>query len=462
MAYVRRSTYARRRCWSVSRPGPRYAVLVGDPRILGWDVALYMSGAVVAGIVALTDRIPLQRTWGRIAFWPYVAGAILVAILALSRRRRLRGSAGRARAILATAVLIGVALLPMFLEVGWRARDGFTGHVQSETLVTEESARSLLHGHDPYAASFASGPLGTWPAGVADHAPYMPALFAFGMPRALAGVQLWTDARVWFSLVSFAVLLAALWLTHPPWGRGLTALLIVVAFPTGARYLAGGGDDVAVLSVMLLSLVFLHRNQPVAAGLIAGLAAALKQTAWPLLPFLVMAARDREENPARGRAAASAAAVVIPLTLPFVMWNPLAFVEDAIRFPLGLGHQATLAASPTLGSVLAHVLPVPKAALAAGALALVLAVAAYLAFVRPPVDARGAAERTAAVLALAILLATAGRFGYLLYPIGLFAWARLVFDPGDVTRHAEEGAGTGTLRWSASREGARAAKGSGL
>ncbi len=427
-----------------------------------WDVALYAAGAAVAGLVAIFDRIPLQRAWGNIAFLPYLLGAVVAALLMLLHGRGAARARPRARAALAVAVIAGAALLPMALEVGWRARDGFAGHVQSETLVTEESARALLDGHDPYAASFAAGPLGTWPPGVADHVPYLPGMFAFGMPRALAGAGPLTDARVWFSLISVVILLVALWLAKPSVGRGVTAVLIVLALPTGARYLAGGGDDVAVLSVMLLSLVLLQRKQPVAAGVVAGLAAVMKQTAWPLLPFLVIAARDREGSPARGRAAAGVAAVMVPLTLPFVLWNTSAFVEDVIKFPLGLGHQPTLAASPTIGSLLAHVLPVPKAALAAVALAVVMAVAGYLAFVRPPVEARGAAERTAAVLTLAILLATAGRFGYLLYPIGLFAWARLVLAPDREADLDGEDAQGGTLRWGASWEGARAAKGSGL
>ena len=41
--------------------------------------------------------------------------------------------------------------------------------------------------------------------------------------------------------------------------------------------------------------------------------------------------------------------------LPFVLWNPAAFVEDVSGWPLG----PTLAASPTLGSLLAEVGAVP-------------------------------------------------------------------------------------------------------
>jgi Glycosyltransferase family 87 len=397
-----------------------------DRRLLRWDGPLYVAGAIVAAVAALSDRIPLQREWGRIAFIPYTVGAALAILLFAWRGGRLPGQhVRRARAAVVVVVVAGGALLPTALEVWWRARDGFEGHVQSEVLVTEGSARALLAGSDPYAGSF-SGPLSTWPPGTADHVPYLPAMFAFGLPRALVGAGSSTDARVAFAVVSMAALATALWLARPPPARGLTALLVVLALPTGARYMAGGGDDVTVLSMMLLSLVFLHRRKPAAAGLAAGLAAAIKQTAWPLLPFLILAARDRDGRRASGRTLASASAVMVPFIAPFVLWNPSAFFQDVVLFPLGLSRDPTLAASPTPGSLLASALSLPKGIVAGILLLIVLLVAGYLALVGPPRDARGAAERTALVMVLAIMLATAGRFGYLLYPIGLLAWARLV------------------------------------
>ncbi len=428
-----------------------------DRKPVGWDAALYALGTAVAGFAALADRIPLQRDWGRIAFVPYVVGAL--AALALARAGA-RSSSG-ARVALAVFVLLGVAFLPMALEVWWRARDGYVGHVQSETLVTEESARALLAGHDPYAASFASGPLGSWPAGTANHVPYLPGMFAFGVTRVVVDDALIADARLAFAGVSLAVLGFALWLARPRPERGLTALLIVLALPTGARYLAGGGDDVTVLSMMLLSLVLLHRTRPVAAGLAAGLAAAIKQTAWPLLPFLILAARDREGRRASGRTLAAASVIMVPLIAPFVVWNPSAFVQDVVLFPLGLASQPTLAASPTPGSLLADALSMPKGVVAGALLLTVLLVAVYLALVRRPGDARGAAERTAFVMVLAIMLATAGRFGYLVYPIGLFAWAHLVL-VSETRTPTPLNADTRAIRWRFTREGARAAKGSGL
>jgi Glycosyltransferase family 87 len=435
---------------------------MGNGDGLRWDVATYVAGSVLAGLAAVTDRIPLQRTWGAIALPSYLVATVLGGLLLIGRGRLSQRTVVRSRVWLAVAVLAGAALLPMGLEVSWRAREGFRDHVQSEVLVTEGSAEALASGANPYKASFARGPLGSWPRGTADHVPYLPGMFAFGLPRALVGPATWTDARVVFTSFSLWVLLAAFWLARPMPSSGLTAMVVIVASPLGARYLTGGGDDVAVLSLMLLALVLLRGSRPTAAGVTAGLAAAMKLTAWPLLPLLVVAARDREGHRASGRALASAATVLVVLVLPVMVWSPGAFVEDVLLFPFGLSHTATLAASPTLGSLLAAALPLPKAAIAGTSLLLAGLLTVYLAAVKPPRDARGAAERTALVMAVAISLATAGRFGYFIYPIGLLAWARLVLAEGRSAGDVDGVARTHTLRWEASREGARAAKGSGL
>jgi hypothetical protein len=398
-----------------------------DARAVRWDGAMYLIAAAVAGFAATWDGIPLQRAWGLIAFYPYLLGASSAFALAAVWRRLSPRFRTRARITIGAAVLIGAAAAPLTLEVWWRDRDGYRGHVQSEILVIEESSKALLSGSNPYASSFATGPLGSWPTGTSEHVPYLPGMFLFGVPRALAGEGAWTDARIAFAVVTAAAAAAAIRLARAPLGRALTAAIVLVALPTGARYMAGGGDDVTVLSLMLLSLVLLQRREALGAGLVAGVAAIIKQTAWPLLPFLVVAARDREGRPATRRALAGIAAVVLPTVVPFALADPRAFIEDVVLFPLGLAEDPTLAASPTIGRLLATTFP--DAAVAAAAVLLVLGVGGAMLLLAPPADAQGAAQRTAVVSALAILLATAGRYGYLLYPIGLLVWGRLILVP---------------------------------
>ena len=68
--------------------------------------------------------------------------------------------------------------------------------------------------------------------------------------------------------------------------------------------MAGGGDDLPVVALMLLGLALLERERRrgsspprtgplLAAGAVLGLAAATKQTGWFLLPFLLAAAWQR-------------------------------------------------------------------------------------------------------------------------------------------------------------------------
>jgi hypothetical protein len=202
--------------------------------------------------------------------------------------------------------------------------------------------------------------------------------------------------------------------------------------------MAGGGDDLPVVALMLLSLALLEREWRreaasgprigllLGAGAAVGLAAATKQTAWVLLPFVLAAAWNRWGRRYAAVLAASAASVASAFVLPFVVWDPGAFVEDALRFPLGLGHQPTAADTPTLGRALIQAFPSAKVPLTALLVAIIAAAAAGLLLIRSPVDPSGAALRAGVAFAVALTLAPAARLGYLIYPINLLAWSWLL------------------------------------
>src|SRR5438445_3291623 len=183
-------------------------------------------------------------------------------------------------------------------------------------------------------------------------------MLAFGLPRALWGPSPLTDARVAFALGTLGAAAIALW----QWNTGdaerrLRAVQVLAILPTGALLMVSGGDDLPVVALMFLALVLLDRRWPGRSGAAAGLAAAMKQTAWPLLPFLVVASWRSMGRRAGARTLAACAAVTIPSILAFLAWNPSGFVEDAIRFPLGLGRERSVAETTTLGSVLVRTTP---------------------------------------------------------------------------------------------------------
>ena len=82
------------------------------------------------------------------------------------------------------------------------------------------------------------------------------------------------------------------------------------------------------------------------AGLIGGAALAMKQTSILFLPFVALAIARR-----RGRFLVTAAITSLALVVPFLVWDPGAFVEDVILFPLGVAEGRSAAATPTLGSL---------------------------------------------------------------------------------------------------------------
>jgi len=187
--------------------------------------------------------------------------------------------------------------------------------------------------------------------------------------------------------------------------------------------MATGGDDLPVLALMLLSLILSDERRPWASGVVAGLAGAMKQTAWILLPFLALAARERQGRRAWLPVSVSAAAVVTATVVPFLAWDPAAFVEDVIRFPLGLGRQVSAAETPTLGSVLIRAFPSLRVPLTLLLLGVMAAVFAFILVRRPPSTAAEAATGAGIVFLVALLLAPAARFGYVIYPIDLLVWA---------------------------------------
>jgi hypothetical protein len=176
---------------------------------------------------------------------------------------------------------------------------------------------------------------------------------------------------------------------------------------------------------MLLALVLMDEDLTGWGGLAAGVAAAMKQTAWPLLGFAFLALPGRK----RGTFAVGVGATALVLVLPFVLWGPSAFVEDVVRFPLGLGREASAAGTPTVGSLLVRAFPGERTLITVLLAAAILAVGLWLAFRTTNGSVADAARNTGIFLAAAVVLAPSARFGYVVYPANLLVWGALLRRP---------------------------------
>jgi Glycosyltransferase family 87 len=382
------------------------------------DALLYGCSALFAGLTAATAGIPLQRSWGRVALWPYALAAAIALIAA-----RVSGSEPqqrRRRTLLIVVVFAAATIAPMAVAASRRAGGDPGAYAQSEVIIVEEAATTLLEARDPYVAEYRDGPLAERPVATQVHFPYLPGMLVFGIPRALAHPATWTDARVWFTVVALAVAgMGLLRMAAAPEDR-LRTFQVLFALPTGALLLATGGVDIPVIAMLLGSAVLVRNDRPVAAGVIGGLALAAKQTSILVLPFLVLAiSRGRP----RRRFVITVGAVGAGLIVPFALWDVDAFVEDAILFPLGLGQGESAAATPTLGSLLLDLFPSSRTAVTVLLVTASVIIVAFLLFRGRGASVSQACARAGGAFLAAIALAPAARVGYLVYPVNLIVWA---------------------------------------
>ncbi|HUC37667.1 MAG TPA: glycosyltransferase family 87 protein, partial [Acidimicrobiales bacterium] len=238
-----------------------------------------------------------------------------------------------------------------------------------------------------------------------------------------------TDARVAFSLITVIVVIAALSMCRGPTGPRVLALQSMTVLPTAALPLATGGDDLPVAAFILLGLVLMQRRRPLGAGIALGIAASMKITAWPLAGIAFLAARDRDGRTGRRPALwliGGMAAVMIPAIVPTMLENVPAFLDNVVRFPLGLAGISSPAQSPLIGHLVVSLFPgihrvFTICVAGAGAVALV-----WVLVRRTPRTPAALSRLVGWVMLLAILLAPATRIGYLLYPINFFAWSWLL------------------------------------
>jgi hypothetical protein len=154
-----------------------------------------------------------------------------------------------------------------------------------------------------------------------------------------------------------------------------------------------------------------------------GLAGTLKFTAWPVIVLMLFAIRDENGRRARKRYGLSASAVLIPALLYGLISAPGPFLNNAIRFPLGLANLRSPAASPLLGHVLTSLFPSDRRVVTA--ILGVVGVALMLAYLSRhlPRTVSAVSRTTAITLFVATVLAPATRFGYLIYPANLLVWS---------------------------------------
>lgn len=393
---------------------------------LGLDVALYGLSALFAWFTAASSTLAPHRAWGTVALVGYAAGTVLVLGQLAVRPAWPAIWGARARMALAGGVWSATALLPLVIQAVQRAA-GRTDRAQEEVLVIEDGGRRLLETGTPYLDRTAIAALPESER-LLGYLPYQPGMAIFGTPRAVNRVTTelfwWSDARVWFALVTGLALAVALVLLRRAGVRPtylVRGLQVATVLPVCALTLATGGDDLPVLALCLLALALAATRRPGWAGMAIGAAAALKLFAWPVALVLGVYVLTRG-RPALLRYAAGALGIPVVTAIPALLVGHGALVENVFAFPLGRGLVTSPAASPLPGHLLATSLPGGRV------IVMVLVLLAGIGFAvllarRPPRTVAQTSLLSGYGLLVLMLLLPATRFGYLLYPAALLVWA---------------------------------------
>jgi Glycosyltransferase family 87 len=391
-----RSDVAAQPAWSPSKRAVRR--WAGDERVL---LALYGG---LAAVFALQATKASHQVWDRFAVPGYVLG-VLIALLVPNR--------GWASCLTA---LTTVVLPTVYLSGTTAARP--------EVQVVVDGAEALLRSGSPYLSH---------PQGLYDLRPYLPAIFVFGLPTALASGW-FLDPRV----------LALMLLAVCGWGAGRLArgcaedaperwrvrknFCLTISCPLAAQAISTSFIDVPQSALTLLAVAAMARGRGVFAGIAVGATLAMKPTALVSLFVLVVFARARHGTRTGVQVALSAALTAILLAAPFLYGGAERLWRNAVLFPLGTYGPESPAQTPFPG-VLLRQAGTPASVLVG--LTAVVAVSYACLCIR---HVNGAATRAAGLLAggltLAFMTAPYSRVGYLVVPLLVYFGTRAVFGPG--------------------------------
>lgn len=361
-----------------------------------------VSAAYALGVVGVSSD-NVHQTWGAVAACGYALAAVAALFPGRTRRR-----ATDAAVILA---FFGGLVLPL----GWLIAHGL---MQPEVMVIARSGAGLIRHGAPYSSAASL-------AGTTDpnaYNPYLPVMSLFGVPRALADIPL-ADPRIWFALAFVAVFWLALRRAGARDPGRWTVL--VTGSPVIAFTLATGGDDAPMIALLCLGFACLwlpgHEVSPVRAGIALGLASAMKATAWPAVAVALALLAAVHGRRAAVRFTATAIGVAAVCAGPFLAQEPDALIDNTVKFPLGLAHVVSAAASPLPGHLIADTGRIGHALVIVVLVVSGLAIAASL-VLRPPRTVQQAMGVLAGSMTLMFLLAPSTRFGYFIYPLTLVIW----------------------------------------
>jgi hypothetical protein len=289
------------------------------------------------------------------------------------------------------------------------------GMAQPEVAVIVDGARRFIAHGTPYLSD---------PVSLDAMTPYLPAMFLFGMPRALGLSGPLGDPRLWIGATFIGVLV---WVTTDRPSEAITdhkvqrsSLALFLCFPLVALTLCVSAIDIPMCAASLLALACYRKQQFVATGFLSGLALAMKPTALFLVVALAAAMTRKRPRTGSKLYLVSVALTFGAAVLPPLLLDARAMWVNTVAFPAGSTSIPSPALSPLPGVLLAqHLISGPT--IARAMVLVVIGSGCVFIWRSAPQTTAGISRQTAVALSVAICVAPNSRVGYFVFPLTLWA-----------------------------------------
>lgn len=248
----------------------------------------------------------------------------------------------------------------LFSEIIVRHQSSPIYHVHDIILQQEAAIRLMLHGNNPYTATYFNTPLAQWHYSDTEvnpalyHFVMQPFYLIFALPFyvAMSRTVGFFDARIPLFFLFIVMLIAAQKIPNAENSKRL--LVTLFAFnPATLGYFIEGRDDIFMFAFMIIGFLLLQRNKNIPASIFMAFAFAVKQSAWPLFPFYIFYLYYKEKSLAK----TIKQLLIFGLTFsvivfPFIFWNPKAYMDSTVFYLSGNAAHSYPVAGYGLGMLL--------------------------------------------------------------------------------------------------------------
>ncbi len=214
-----------------------------------------------------------------------------------------------------------------------------------DIIIQQESAiRLLLHGKNPYSATYFDTPLTAWHYSDTEINPALyhfvmePFYLLFSIPFYIVmahGPPGFFDGRIPLLFLFITLLIMAFNLVKEP-SKKLEFVILLAFNPATLGYFLEGRDDVFMFAFLFGSLALLYKNKNLLAGIFMALSFAVKQSAWPIFPFyfayLYFKNKDIKKILFKLVPFVLTFGIIV---LPFVIWDINAYFSSTIFYLSG-------------------------------------------------------------------------------------------------------------------------------